>query len=83
VLFRSEAQALTPSDSDAQQITESLNTLLTLFHSIQTNTQPKGADPDAKAFFDSLRVNKDNNRAIVTADVPVGFLKKIANGATQ
>ena len=53
------------------------------FHSIQANTQPKGADPDAKAFFDSLRVNKDKNRAIVTADVPVGFLKKIANGATE
>jgi hypothetical protein len=76
-----EAQALTGSDEQAQQIAESLSGLLALFHSIEQNTQTKGADPDVKAFFASLNVQQQKNRAIITATVPIGFIKKMASGA--
>ena len=77
-----EAQALTANDQQAQQITENLAGLLALFHSIEVHTQTKGADPDVKAFFASLNVKQQGNRAIITATVPIGFLKKMASSAT-
>lgn len=77
-----EAQALAASDQEAQQITENLTGLLALFHSIEMNTQAKGADPDVKSLFASLNVKQQGNRAIITATVPLGFLKKMATSAT-
>jgi len=40
-----------------------------------------GPDPDVKAFFDSLTVSTQGNRAIVNASVPPGFLKKVLAGS--
>jgi hypothetical protein len=77
-----EAQALTANDQEAQQITENLTGLLALFHSIEVNTQTRGADPDVKALFSSLNVKQQGNRAIITATVPISFLKKLATSAT-
>ena len=35
-----------------------------------------GTDVDVKAFFDTLRVERARERAILTATVPQGFIKK-------
>ena len=78
-----QAQALTASDDDARQVAESLGTLLALFRSIQANTQPRGPDADVKAFFDSLEVHQDKNRAVVTAEMPAGFVQKLVNGMAK
>ena len=77
-----EAQALTANDQEAQQITENLTGLLALFHSIEVSTQTRGADPDVKALFSSVNVKQQGNRAIITATVPISFLKKLASSAT-
>lgn len=76
-----EAQALAANEQEAQQITENLTSLLALFHSIEVNTQTKGADADVKNVFASLNVKQEGNRAIITATVPIGFLKKMASSA--
>ena len=76
-----KAQAIAASDADAQKITESLNTLLAIFHSVQSNSHTQGMDADVKNVFDSLQVTQEHNRAIVTASVPAGFLQKLAVGA--
>jgi hypothetical protein len=73
-----KAQAIAGNDADAKQITESLNTMLAVFHSIQSNVKTQGADADVKQVFDSVQVTQENNRAVVTASVPVGFLEKMA-----
>ena len=74
-----KAQAIAASDADAQKITESLNTLLAIFHSVQSNSRTQGMDADVKNVFDSLQVTQDHNRAIVRASVPAGFLQKMAS----
>lgn len=76
-----EAQALAANEQEAQHITENLTSLLALFHSIEVNTQTRGADADVKNVFASLNVRQEGNRAIVTATVPIGFLKKMASSA--
>src|SRR5205085_12695270 len=50
-----KAQAIAANDADAQKITESLNTLLAIFHSVQSSARSQGLDPDVKRVFDRDR----------------------------
>jgi hypothetical protein len=76
-----EAQALTQNEEDARKVADTLGTLLSLFRSIQTNVGAQGPDPDVKNLFDSLQVTQEGNRTIITAEVPVGFIRKMAQQA--
>jgi hypothetical protein len=70
------AEAFTASESDAQAITEKLSAFLNIFHSAETSVGSQGTDADVKAFFDSLKVERSGDRAVLTATVPPGFLRK-------
>ena len=35
-----------------------------------------GSDPDVKAFFDGLKVQQHEDRTVLTAAIPPGFLRK-------
>jgi len=71
-----KVEAFTPKDEDAKSLAENLSLVLTLFRSIQSNLETGGSDPDVKALFDSLQVRQEKNRAILTASIPPGFIKK-------
>jgi hypothetical protein len=71
-----KAEAFTASPQDAQVVTEKLTTFLTLFHAAETSVGSQGADADVKSFFESLKIEQDKDRAILTATVPPGFLRK-------
>jgi hypothetical protein len=75
------AEAFTDSESDAQAITEKASTFLSLFHAAEGSVGTQGTDADVKAFFDSLKVQRVGKRAILTATVPAGFIKKILSEA--
>jgi len=70
------AVAFTGSEGDAKQLTERLTTFFELFHTAEVSTGAQAPDPDVKALFDSLKIEQQKNRAILTATVPVGFLRK-------
>jgi len=72
-----KAEAFTTGEDDARRITEQANAFLTIFRSLGQSMQAQGPDPDVKAFFDSLKVKQDHDRAVLTADVPPGFIKKL------
>jgi hypothetical protein len=71
-----KAEAFTTGEDAARRITEQLGAFLALFRSIESNMQAGGPDKDVKAFFDSLKVEQEGSRAMLTAEVPPGFLKK-------
>lgn len=73
-----QAQALTMSADDARKIADTLGTFLSLFRSLQTNVGTPGPDADVKAVFDSLQVTQEDNRTILSAEIPIGFIRKIA-----
>jgi hypothetical protein len=75
------AEAITDSEPDAQAIDEKVGTFLTLFHAAEGSVGTHGTDPDVKAFFDSLKIERSGKRAILTAAVPPGFIKKALSGA--
>ena len=74
-------EAFTDSESDAQAIAEKADTFLTLFHAAEGSVGTHGTDPDVKAFFDSLKIERDGDRAVLTAAVPPGFIKKVLSEA--
>lgn len=75
--IHARADVYTPSDADAKKLAEQASTFLTLFRSVEVNTQAGGNDPDVKAAFDSLKAEQDGSRATLRATIPVGFFKKL------
>jgi hypothetical protein len=70
------AEAFTGSKGEAQHLTEQLGTFLQLFHTAEGTVSPSGSDPDVKAFFDGLKVQQHEDRTILTAAIPPGFIRK-------
>jgi hypothetical protein len=71
-----QAKAFTASEGDAQAIVDKATTLVALFHAAEGSVGTHGSDADVKAFFDSLKVQRSRDQAVVTATVPPGFIKK-------
>jgi hypothetical protein len=70
------AEGFTGSEDDARQATEQIKTYLALFSSAEISVAGRGADPDVKQFFNSLRVEQHSDRTVLTAIVPPGFVRK-------
>jgi hypothetical protein len=70
------AEAFTGSKDEAQRLTEQLGTFLQLFHTAEGTVSPSASDPDVKAFFDGLKVQQHEDRTILTAAIPPGFIRK-------
>jgi hypothetical protein len=70
------AEAFTDSEADAHALAEKTAAFLSLFHTAEGSVGAHGTDADVKTFFDSLKVEQSGDRAILTAAVPPGFIRK-------
>jgi len=75
------AEAFTDSEADAHAITEQTAAFLSLFHAAEGSVGAQGTDADVKTFFDSLKVEQSGDRAVLTAIVPPGFVRKVLTEA--
>jgi hypothetical protein len=71
------AEAFAGSELEAQHASEQLRTFLDLFHAAETTVATPASDPDVKEFFDSLKVEQHDDRAVLTAILPPGFIRKV------
>jgi hypothetical protein len=71
-----KAQAFTGSEGEANQAVERIDTFLNVFRTAESTVSTPGPDPDIKAFFDSLKIQQLRNRALLTATVPLGLIRK-------
>jgi len=71
------AEAWTATADDARSLTEQAISFLSNFHSAENSVGTHGTDADVKAMFDSLQIRQENDRAVLNATVPPGFLKKL------
>ncbi|SRR5579872_101934 len=69
--------AYTDSEQDAKQVADRLGSFLELFRTAQITAGTSGNDPDVKAFFDSLKVQQDKDRAVLTATASAAFIRKL------
>ena len=79
--FHLRAEAFTDSEADARAITDKAAAFLNLFRTAESSVGPQETDADVKAFFDSLKVEQSGDRAILTAVVPPGFVRKVLTEA--
>lgn len=68
--------AFTGSEQDAKNVADRAAAYFNLFHAAEISAGAQGPDPDVKALFDSLKVEREKDRAVLTATVPVGFIRK-------
>jgi len=71
------AEAFAGDESEAQAIVDKTSAFLSLFHAAEGSLGSHGTDADVKTFFESLKVERSDSRAVLTAIVPPGFIKKI------
>ena len=73
-------------DAEAVQITQSLNSLLTLARNLQQVQQPTPRTPEdiaIRQFMDSLAIVQHKDRTTLTAIIPTDALKRFANPAPE
>jgi hypothetical protein len=75
------AEAFTRSPAEARAITDKVNVFVALTRSAETSVGTHGSDADVKAFFESLKVRDEGDRAVLTALMPFGFLRKMLSGS--
>ena len=66
---------------DAREIADKLTTFVAITHSAEASAGTHGTDADVKALFDSVKVKQEGERAVLTAAMPFGFLRKMSSGA--
>ena len=71
------AETITANPEEARTLTDKLRGFLTLFQLSETETPSGGPDADVKAFFQSVQVSQEKDRAVLTATMPLEFLKKM------
>lgn len=69
-------EAVTGSDADAKQLSEQVGTFLNLFRNAEITVSGQVSDEDIKQFFESLKIEQHKERAVLTATIPPGLVKK-------
>jgi len=77
------AEAFSGTTDEAQTLTDKVSSFLALFHAAEDAVASSKSDPDVRAFFDSLRVERQGDRAVLTAAIPPGFLRKVMGEPLQ
>jgi len=72
-----KAEAFANSEDDARSISEQASTFLGVFHSAESSASARGVDSDVQEFFSSLKVEHEHDRAVLTATLPTGFIRKV------
>jgi len=70
------AEAFTGSEEAAQQVTEKVKTFLALFGAAETSVVG-ASDADVKQLFASLKIEQHKDRSVLTASVPINFIRKL------
>ncbi len=75
------AEAFMKNPDEARAMTDKITVFLALTRSAETSAGIHGTDADVKAFFDSLKVKQEGDRAMVSATMPLAFLRKMLSGS--
>ncbi len=65
-----------PNEEAAKKFKGQTEAFLAVFKAIETEAQA-GNDPDVKSVLESLAVEQNGSRAVLTAAIPFGFFKKV------
>lgn len=75
-----KSEVFTVNEAAARNLAESAGTFLAIYRTAGDSTGARGPDRDVKAAIDSIQVKQEGSRAVFTATIPDGFMKKILPG---
>lgn len=76
------ADAFTASPDEAAAVSDKVTAFVALTRSAETSLGTHGSDADVKTFFDSVKIKQADDRAVLSATMPLGFLRKMLSGST-
>ena len=71
-----KTEAFTGTDEEAKRLSDQVGTFLSLFRNAEITVSGQASDADVKQFLDSLKIEQHKDRAVLTATVPPGLVKK-------
>jgi hypothetical protein len=74
-------EQIAPTDADAARATETMNSLLNLFRTVeqtQAQLRPHAADTAFREMADSMKIEQHKDRAVLTANIPLELVKQMA-----
>jgi len=74
-------EAFTRNEETAEQLTSQVNTYLAIFHSAEVSVSGQTPDPDIRKALDSLKVEQEKDRTVLTATLPAALLRKMVAAA--
>jgi hypothetical protein len=77
------AEAFTKDEQSAEQLTSRAGTYLAVFHGAEVSVGGQTPDPDLKRALDSLKVEQDRDRAVLSAIIPLDLIRKIVAEAPE
>ena len=77
------AEAFTPDEPSAEQLTTQAKAFLAIFQSAEIAVAGQTPDPDIKKTIESLKVEQKKERAVLTATLPEELLRKIVAEAPK
>ena len=75
------AEAFTRDPDEARAMVDKVNVFVALTNAAETSVGMHGTDPDVKAFFDSIQLKQEGDRAVLNAALPFGFMRKMLAGS--
>src|SRR5271166_1360073 len=75
------AEAFTRDAEEARAMVDKVNVFVALTNAAETSVGMHGTDPDVKAFFDSIQLKQEGDRAVLNAALPFGFMRKMLAGS--
>lgn len=76
-------ETLTSSNAEAAQIAQKVSTLLGLFHSLQSMQAHGPNDAALVQMIDSMKVEPHEERAVLTATIPLDLLQTLTHAASR
>jgi hypothetical protein len=76
---RLRVEEITPTDVAAKTSADSIGNILNFARAAEDGAAPGMADADTKALLDSAEIEHHKNRAVLTATIPTGLLRKLVN----
>jgi hypothetical protein len=75
------AEAFTRDADEARAMVDQGNVFVALANAAETSVGMHGTDADVKAFFDSIQLKQEGDRAVLNAALPFGFVRKMLAGS--
>jgi hypothetical protein len=75
--LRVRVEEIAPTDMAASVSSEALSTMVALGRAAENNLPDSMTNPDLRDLLNSTKIEHKNDRAVVTATLPLGFLQKL------